>query len=163
MVRRVSLVVAGLVIVAGCGGGDGGSGGGAGTGVESPCELADAALVQDVFGGTVAPGEEGVARNCEFVIEGGSVPKVNIYEFGPAAQFDGVRSGYEDNRGGTVDVAGIGDEAFYPKDTGPLSIIATAGGQNFSVNAFDAFEEAPRGTDALVEELAKRIAARLEG
>lgn len=164
MVRRLSLVMAGMLVVAACGGEDGGSsGGGSGSGVDSPCDLADAALVQEVFGGTVAPGEAGVARNCTFMIDGGAVARVNVYEFGVASQFSGVRSGYEDNRGGTVDVAGIGDEAFYPVDTGPLSIIATAGGQNFEVNAFDSFAEAPAGTDALVEDLAKRIAARLEG
>jgi len=160
MRMRITTALGAILLVSACGGGDDGGGSGA---VDSPCDLADAALVQEVFGGTVADGVEGVARNCEYLIEGGPVDDVNVYEFGAASSWDGLRSGYEDNRGGTTDVAGIGERAFYPGDVGPLSIIASAGGQNFSVNAYDAFTEAPSGTEELVAELARRIAARLEG
>lgn len=156
----VVVVVVGLVLVA-CG--DGGAAGGNGVTVESPCELADAAMVEQAFGGTVSPGEEGPGRDCRFDISGGPVAKVQVFEFGSAAQFDGVRGGYEDNRGGTTDVSGVGEEAFYPGDVGPLTLVVKASGQVFSVSASDAFAEEPPGTDAMVAELARAIVAKLDG
>src|SRR3970040_559931 len=63
-----------LLVITACGGG--------GSDIASPCDLADAALVQSIFGGTIADGVEGVARNCEFTIEGGLVEAVNVYYFG---------------------------------------------------------------------------------
>lgn len=148
----VGWVLASLGLVA-CGGA---------SAVESPCELADAAMVQAVFGGTVSPGVEGGARDCEFSIVGGVVESLSVFEFGDSSTWDGVRSGYDDNRGGTSDVAGVGDEAFFPNDVGPLTLIVKAGPQNFAVDAADAFKELPPQTSDLVEELAKDIAARIE-
>jgi len=121
----MSILLLLLVTVAACGGG--------GSDIASPCDLADAALVQSFFGGTVTDGVEGVARNCEFTIEGGLVEDVNVYYFGSDDGWDGTRSGFENNVGGTTDVPGIGDEAFYPNDNGPTSLVARAGGQIFEV------------------------------
>jgi hypothetical protein len=123
--RRTMSILLLLVTVAACGGG--------GSDIASPCDLADAALVQSFFGGTVTDGVEGVARNCEFTIEGGLVEDVNVYYFGSDDGWDGTRSGFENNVGGTTDVPGIGDEAFYPNDNGPTSLVARAGGQIFEV------------------------------
>lgn len=153
------LAILALLLLAQCGGDD--DGGSDGAAVDSPCDLADAALVQEVFGGTVASGIEGPARDCEFAITGGLVPDLQVFDAGEASIFDSVRSGYEDNRGGTIDVAGIGDEAFYPGDTGPILLVVKAGGQNFVVSAGEPFTEPPAGTDELVAELARRIAERL--
>lgn len=156
-----------LVVLA-CGNGSGGEGDSSNGNedsatVESPCELADATMVQEVFGGTVAAGVEGPGRDCKFEISNGPVDDVQVFEFGPASQFDGVRSGYEDNRGGTTDVGGVGDEAFYPGDVGPVTLVVRAGGQVFAVSASDAFAEEPPGTDQMVADLARAIAAQIEG
>lgn len=148
-----------VLLIASCG--DGAGAGGDAATVESPCELADATMVEQAFGGTSSSGVEGPGRDCQFEISGGPVAKVQVFEFGPAAQFEGVRSGYEDNRGGTFDVAGIGEEAFYPGDVGPLTLVVKASGQVFSVSASDAFAEEPPGTEDMVADLARAIATRL--
>lgn len=111
----------------------------------------------------MSEGVEGPARDCDFQISNGPVDNVQVFEFGPAAQFDGVRSGYEDNRGGTTDVTGVGDEAFYPGDVGPVTLVVKAAGQVFAVDANDAFAEEPAGTDQMVADLARAIAAKLGG
>lgn len=161
---RRSLVVVIAVIALACGNGEASSGGADVSGtVDSACELADAAMVQQVFGGTVSQGVEGPGRDCNFQITNGPVDNVQVFEFGPAAQFDGVRSGYEDNRGGTTDVAGVGEEAFFPGDVGPVTVVVKASGQVFAVDASDAFAEEPPGTDQMVADLARAIAANLSG
>jgi hypothetical protein len=153
--RRV--LVAAVVVAASaaaCGGGGG---------VDSPCDLADAAMVQAGFGGNVAEGVEGEARNCSFEIAGGLVPSVNVYHFGDSSSFEGIRSGFEDNRGGTTDVPGIGDEAFYPNGSGPTELVVSAGGVIFEVQVFALFGDLPAGSEEAVAELAAAIAADLGG
>lgn len=135
---------------------DGETGGGGN--VSSPCGLADAAMVQPAFGGTVAEGSEGEARNCSFSIEGGTVSSVSIFSFGAASGWDGIREGYVDNRGGVTDVSGIGDEAFHPNDSGPIEVVVQAGGEIFAISVFNAFIEPPPETPDLVLELAQAIA-----
>lgn len=164
--RTRYLIILALFVMVACGDGsgeDGSNGNGGSSSVDSPCELADAAMVQEVFGGTVAEGVEGPGRDCNFQISNGPVDNVQVFEFGPAEQFEGVRSGYEDNRGGTTDVTGVGDEAFYPGDVGPVTLVVKAGSQVFAVDANDAFAEEPPGTDQMVADLARAIAARLGG
>jgi hypothetical protein len=154
--RRVLVAaVAVAASAAACGGGGGG--------VDSPCDLADAAMVQEAFGGNVADGVEGEARNCDFEIAGGLVPSVNVYHFGDASGFEGTRSGFEDNRGGTTDVPGIGDEAFHPNDTGPGELVVSAGGVIFEVQVFALFGELAPGSEDAVAELATAMAADLGG
>lgn len=131
--------------------------------VDDACLLADAEMVQEAFGGTVAPGYEGAGYACVFEISGGPVEDVRVREAGPASSFDGVRSGYHDNFEGSTDVPGIGDEAFYPNLIGPLTLVVSAAGQNFTVDAHDSFSEAPPGTEEMVADLARAIVARLEG
>ncbi|HEX9854139.1 MAG TPA: hypothetical protein VGC47_02390 [Acidimicrobiia bacterium] len=155
MKRSMATLLLGTALAA-CGGGDGG-----GADIDSPCDLADAAMVQEAFGGTVAAGVEGGARNCEFEISGGPVESLSVFHFGEASSFDGVRSGFEDNRGGTTDVAGIGDEAFYPNDRGPIEIVASADGEIFAVSVFVFFSDPPAGTDGMVADLSRAIVSRL--
>ena len=140
-------------MVAACGGDAGGGGG-----VSSPCDLADAALVESVFGGTVAEGSEGEARNCSFSIEGGPVSSVSVFSFGAASGWEGTREGYVANRGGVTDISGIGDGAFHPNDSGPIEVVAHAGGEIFAISVFYAFIEPSPAIPALVSELAQAIA-----
>jgi hypothetical protein len=144
-------------------GNDSDSEGGLDIPVDDACLLADAEMVQEVFGGTVAPGYEGPGYACVFEISGGPVEDVRVGEAGPASTFEGVRSGWHDNFEGTTDVPGIGDEAFYPNLIGPLTLIVSAAGQNFTIDADDAFSEAPPGIEEMVADLARAIVARLEG
>jgi hypothetical protein len=140
-----------LVTVAACGGG--------GSNIASPCDLADAALVQSIFGGTVSDGVEGDARNCEFTIEGGLIEDVNVYYFGSDDGWDGTRSGFESNVGGTTDVAGIGEEAFYPNDDGPTSLVARAGGQIFEVDGDLSIFDQGEPSEALIQAVANLAGA----
>lgn len=141
----VVLVFAGAIAMApfaiGCGGdgGPGGSGasGGSGNGLtdaERACQLTDAATVTEVFEGTASDGAPGAARNCRFEITGGEAESVSVFFFGADSSWDGLRQGFEDNRGGTTDVSGIGDEAFYPNDVGPSSLVVRANGIAFQVS-----------------------------
>jgi hypothetical protein len=154
---RNRLVVCLLALVAvSCSDGEGG-----GDTVSSPCDLADAALVQAYFSGTVSDGVEGEARNCEFDIEGGSVVSVSVFHFGSADGWEGTKSGYEDNRGGVTDVAGIGEDAYHPNDVGPAEMVVRAGGEIFAVSVFTTFID-PEETDVqAVADLAERIADSL--
>jgi hypothetical protein len=161
MMRSV-LAVALVVVAAACGGGGGGDDA-VGASIDSPCDLADAAMVQATFGGTVADGVEGQGRNCEFTISDGPVESVSVFHFGDASGFAGTRSGFEENRGGTTDVAGIGDEAFYPNDRGPSELVVSSGGQIFEVSVFVFLAELPPGTEDMVAELAHAIDTRLGG
>jgi hypothetical protein len=115
-------------------------------------------MVQSVFGGTVAEGSEGEARNCSFSIEGGAVSTVSIFSFGAASGWDGTREGHVDNRGGVTDMSGIGDGAFHPNDSGPIEVVVQAGGEIFAISVFNAFIEPPPETSDLVSELAQEIA-----
>lgn len=169
--RSVLVFTVVALVLAACGDGsvseepDGAAkaGGGLDIPVDDACLLADAEMVQDAFGGTVAPGYEGSGYACVFEISNGPVEDVRVGEAGLASTFDGVRSGYHDNFEGSTDVPGIGDEAFYPNLIGPLNLVVTSAGQNFTVNAHDSFSEAPPGTEEMVADLARAIVSRLEG
>jgi len=135
----------------------GGSGGATST---DPCNLATPEMVATAFGGTSSPGVPGNARNCTFTVTGGSVPTVDVYYYGTAGEWDGIRAGFESNREGTTDVAGIGSQAFHPNDAGPTELVIVAGDAVYSVSAgFKASDD----VNADVAELATAIAARLGG
>lgn len=152
MTRATGLLIT-LVLLAACGGGGG---------VDSPCDLTDSTVVESVFGPTVSEGVEGEARNCSFEHEPGPVISIDVYHFGSDDGWDGTRSGFEDNRGGTTDVPGIGDEAFYPNDTGPAELVVRAGGEIFAVTVFTGlFEEPDASVSTDVAELATAIASGL--
>jgi hypothetical protein len=171
MRHRVAASVAPLfvaVLLAACGPSSAPSGGSAGQtpsaepggGVVTgdPCSLASPQMVAAAFGGNASEGVAGPARNCTYTLTGGSLETVNVYHYGSADDWDGVRDGFETNRGGTVDLAGIGEAAFYPKDAGPTEVVARAGGTIFSVSAgFGGSDE----VNADVAELATAIAASL--
>jgi hypothetical protein len=89
--------------------------------------------VTEIFEGTASEGVPGDARNCRFEIAGGEAKSVSVFYFGPDSSWDSIRQGFEDNRGGTTDVPGIGDEAFYPNDVGPSSLVVRANGIVFEV------------------------------
>jgi hypothetical protein len=150
MRRRQRLVGVLLVAVTACSGNGGG--------IASPCDLADAALVESVFGGTVAQGVEGEFRNCDFTIEGGPVLSVTVFEYGSASDWDSTRDGFVDNRSGVTDVEGIGDAAFFPNDTGARELVVQSGGQIFSVTVFSGFDEPTVEVINAVADLSKMIA-----
>jgi len=65
---------------------------------------------------------------------GGEAKLVSVHFYGSDSSWDGVRQGFEDNRMGTTDVPGIGDEAFYPNDVGPSSLVVRANGIIFQIS-----------------------------
>ena len=138
LVLACAIAMASLCI--GCGDdGAGGSGatGGSGNGLsdaERACQLTDAATVTEIFEGTASDGVPGDARNCRFEMTGGEAKLVSVHFYGPDSSWDGVRQGFEDNRMGTTDVPGIGDEAFYPNDVGPSSLVVRANGIIFQIS-----------------------------
>jgi hypothetical protein len=147
-----------LALLAACGGG----GDQSGSGIDSPCDLTDATEVESVFGPTVSDGVEGEARNCSFEHDPGPVTSIDVYYFGSADGWDGTRSGFEDNRGGTTDVDGIGDAAFHPNDVGPAELVVSAGGEIFAITVFTGLFEDPNPSVADdVAELATQIAGDL--
>ena len=121
----------------------------------APCDVTEPAVVASVFGGTAQGEQPGSARNCTYRLSGGTVPQVEVFSYGPADQWDGVRGGYVANRGGVTDVTGIGDAAFRTKDAVAEVVVRTARGI-FSVALV------PRPRDAAVvarlDDLARRIA-----
>ena len=152
MSRRIWL--AGLVLVSAvaCDGGNE---------ISSPCDLAEAEMVEEFFAGTVAEGVEGDFLNCDFAIEGGTVLAVTVFDYGEADDWSATRQGFVDNRGGVTDVDDLGDEAFYPNDNGARELVVRAGGRVFSVTVFSGLEEASTEVVNGVAELAEAIAARL--
>jgi hypothetical protein len=133
---------------------------GGGTAGTDPCNLATPEMVATAFGGSSSAGVPGNARNCTFTLTGGSVPTVDVFYYGTAAEWDGIRAGFESNREGTTDVPGIGSEAFHPKDAGPTELVIVAGDTVYSVSAgFGASDE----VNADVAELATAIAGTLGG
>ena len=125
-----------------------------------PCNLATPEMVATAFGGSSSAGVPGNARNCTFTVTGGSVPTVDVFYYGTAAEWDGIRAGFESNRGGTTDVPGIGSEAFHPNDAGPTELVIVAGDTVYSVSGgFGASDE----VNADVAELATAIAGTLGG
>jgi hypothetical protein len=123
-----------------------------------PCALVTSEVVAAVFGGASASGEPGIARNCSFILVDGPAPSVEVFHYGPSSQWDGVKSGYEENRGGVTEVPGIGEEAFHPNDVGPYEIVVRSGDVIFAV----AVQSGPGGPDveAVILELAGAIAGR---
>lgn len=157
MRHRSRTLIITLVVIAACGvNGDTGRGG-----ISSPCDLADADQVQAAFGGTVALGVEGEARNCTFDIVGGPVISVSVFEFGNADRWEPTRQGFVDNLGGVTDVEGMGDAAFFPNDSGPMALVVQSGGQIFEVSVFTGFEEPTPEVIEAVAELAQTIAEDL--
>ncbi|HVR78448.1 MAG TPA: hypothetical protein VMS99_08665 [Acidimicrobiia bacterium] len=151
---RLWLIVGVLAVIAACDGDGGG-------GVSSPCDLADAELVESVFGGTVAPGVEGAALNCDFAVEGGPVFSVAVFHYGSDDGWESTRQGFVDNRSGVTDVEGIGDDAFFPGDFGARELVVRAGGEIFSVTAFIGFDEPTAEVINAVADLSKAIADEL--
>jgi hypothetical protein len=157
---RSTIAAVFLLVVAGCGGNDSGDNGSGDS--DDPCSLATTAMVADAFGGTVDEGEPGVARNCTFAIEGGAALNVDVYHYGSADSWDSLRSGFEDNRGGTTDVPGVGSAAFHPNDAGPSELVVRAGSIVFSVST-GAFGGLGPQSDAALLVLASEIAAAQGG
>ena len=130
----------------------------AGGAISDACDVTEPAVVTGVFGGT-ATEEPGIARNCIYNIQGGSVQQVNVYYYGTAAEWDGIRAGYEENRGPLKEVLGVGDKAFNPGDVGQSEIVVLSGDTAFAVGlglGTPSFE----ATNSL-RELARRIARDL--
>jgi hypothetical protein len=122
-------------------------------------------MVAAAFGGSSSGGVPGTARNCTFKLTGGSVPDVDafyvdVFYYGTAAEWDGIRDGFESNRGGTTDVPGIGSGAFHPNDAGPTELVIMAGDTVYSVSAGSG---ASNEVNADVAELATAIAGTLGG
>lgn len=161
MVRRA--------VVALPGGGGGGGGGGLTRG-EQACQIVSAATVTAAFEGTASAGVPGDDAACSFELtDGGVVESVDVFFFGNESGWAGTRSGFDEFRGGTTDVAGVGDEAFYANDRGPIGLVVRAGGIIFQVLArvpFDPFEQIPPDVEATiaedVAELARAIVTDLE-
>ena len=91
------------------------------TGLE--CALVPPETVAAAFDATSASGEPGIARNCTFTLVDGLVPTVEVFHYGPSTDWDAVKAGFEENRGGVTEVPGVGDEAFQPNDVGPYEIV----------------------------------------
>jgi hypothetical protein len=78
---------------------------------------------------------------------------VDVFYYGTSADWDGIRQGFEDNREGTTDVAGVGEEAFNPNDMGAGELVVLAGDVAYEVAAYD------EASGADVVELATAIAS----
>ena len=160
-----------VTLACGVGCGDSGEAGGGSGGddnglsnAERACQLADADMVTAAFQGTADEGMPDIASNCRFELTGGEVEAVSVFYFGDASSWDSVRQGYEDNRGGTTDVSGLGDEAFYPNDVGPYSLVVQSEGIIFSVSVSVAFIPMPSQELAQsVRDLAEAIVEELGG
>ena len=99
---------------------------------DDPCALATPEQVATAFGATEASGEAGIARNCSYTIVGGIAPTVEVFHYG-SSQWEGVKMGYEENRGGVTAVDGVGEEAYNPNDVGPYELVVRSGDVIFAV------------------------------
>ena len=124
------------------------------TGLE--CALVPPDTVAAAFDATSASGEPGGARNCTFTLVDGLVPTVEVFHYGPSTDWDGVKAGFEENRGGVTEVPGVGDEAFQPNDVGPYEIVVKYLDIIYSV-AVQTGEGGPE-VEAAILELATSIA-----
>jgi hypothetical protein len=115
-------------------------------------------MVTAAFGVPASEGMQGNARNCGFDLTGAEAESVDVFYFGEDSGWESIREGYEDNRGGTTDVPGVGEEAFYPNDNGPTELVVRANGIVFAVSAFVFFSEPSAALAADVAELAQAIA-----
>jgi hypothetical protein len=160
-------IAAAVLALSACGGSDGNTGAAtkattpvtaSSNAATDPCSVTTTATITKAFGGTVAEGTPGHARNCEYAVSGGAASTVEIFAYGTAAEFDGIRSGYETNRGPLEEIAAIGEHAFSPGDVGQNEVVVQAGGIVFAVgiNAVSAGDVAPE-----VKELAGLIAQDL--
>gem|GEM_PF-1768548 len=93
------------------------------TSIGLECALVPPEIVAAAFDATSASGEPGVARNCTFTLVDGLVPTVEVFHYGSSTDWEGVKAGFEENRGGVTEVPGVGDEAFQPNDVGPYEIV----------------------------------------
>jgi hypothetical protein len=151
-----------VLFLAACSDGNGGGGGtGGGAGDASPCDLATAGDVQTVFGGSVADGVPGTARNCEFTIQNGASDTVNVFLYSTHAstEWQGIRDGYDANRGGTTDVPGVGDQAYSPNDVGQTEVVVQDEEVVFAVQSIDFTNPDPTRAEKVLQ-LAKNIAAK---
>jgi hypothetical protein len=123
---------------------------------DDPCALVTPEEVAAVFAAGSASGEAGMARNCSFTLVDGLAPSVEVFHYGSSSGWDGIRSGYEDNRGGITDVAGVGEEAYHPNDVGAYEIVVRSDDVVFAV----AVQSGPGGAEveAAILELAGVIA-----
>jgi hypothetical protein len=124
---------------------------GSSAGVSEACDLTEPDVVAEIFGASVDGEEPGTSRNCDY-LAGSAV--VSTFYYGTGDEYDGIKGGYEDNRGPLTDVPGIGDDAFNPGDVGASEIVVHAGDVVFAVTTTDRTEE---GRSALLE-MATRIA-----
>jgi hypothetical protein len=90
---------------------------------EDPCVLVPAGTVASIFSATSASGAPGIARQCTFTLVDGLVPTVEVFHYGASSNWDLVKAGFEENRGGVTEVPGVGEEAFQPNDAGPYEIV----------------------------------------
>ena len=132
-----------------------------GSGITSPCDLADTELVGRFFEGTVAEGVEGDFFNCDFTIEDGPVLTVTVFDYGEADDWSTTRQGFVDNRGGVTDVDDLGDDAFYPNDTGAREMVVRADDRIFSVTVFSGLEAPTVDVIGGIAGLSDAIAERL--
>jgi hypothetical protein len=95
--------------------------------------LATPEQVAAAFGATGASAEPGIARNCTFTLEGGIAPTVEVFHYGPASGWVGVKTVYEENRGGVTEVDGVGQGAYNPNDVGPNELVVLSDDAVFAV------------------------------
>jgi len=105
----------------------------AGASADDPCALVTPEEVAAVFAAASASGEAGIARNCLFTLVDGLASDVVVFHYGSSSGWGGIKGGYEDNRGGVTDVAGIGEGAYHPNDVGPYEIVVRSGDVVFAV------------------------------
>ena len=115
--------------------------------------------VAAAFDATSASGEPGVARKCTFTLVDGLVPTVEVFHYGSSTDWDGVKAGFEENRGGVTEVPGVGEEAFQPNDVGPYEIVVKYLDIIYSV-AVQSGGEGPE-VEAAILELATNYRRRL--
>ena len=60
-----------------------------------------------------------------------------------------------------TDVEGLGDEAFFPNDTGARELVVQSGGHIFSVSVFSGLDEPTAEAIKGIADLSKSIAERL--
>lgn len=123
---------------------------------EDPCALVTPEVVASTFGATSASGEAGIAGYCSFTLADGVASSVVVFHYGSSSEWDGVKSGYEDNRGGTTEVPGLGEEAYQPNDVGPYEIVVRSGDVIFAV-AVQTGRGGPE-VEAAIMDLAQAIA-----
>jgi hypothetical protein len=56
----------------------------------------------------------------------GLAPSVEVFHYGSSSQWDGVKAGFEENRGGVTEVSGM-VEMFQPNDVEPYEIVVLWG------------------------------------